>query len=115
MSWVSSFVGVVGAKPPLPKGVAGGVGGGLERPDAHRKVQEALRVVMGFELSHKDFSIINLLALPRAPRRSRPPSALPATRLGKGGFAPFTPMKEVSQLPDTPKFEDFAIDYWGFF
>jgi hypothetical protein len=54
--------------------VAGGVGGGLERPDAHRKVQEALRVVTGFEAFDKDFSIINLLALPRAPRRSRPVS-----------------------------------------
>ena len=35
----------------------------------------------------------------------RPPSALPATRLGKGGFAPFTPTKEETQLTDKPKFE----------
>ena len=88
-------------------------------------MQEALRVVTGFELSHKDFSIINLLALPRAPRRSRPVSlrlghaaALdatgihslprrrfatptpPATPLGSGGFAPTTPTKEETQLID---------------
>ena len=36
----------------------------------------------------------------------RPPSALPATRLGKGGFAPFTPTKEETQLTDKPKFEN---------
>ena len=68
---------------------------------------------MGFELSHKDFSIINLLALPRAPRRSRPPSALPATRLGKGGFAPFTPTKEETQLTDKPKFENIPPNYFS--
>ena len=114
MSWVSSFVGVKGAKPPLPKRVAGGVGGGPERPDAHRKVREALRVVTGFKLSRKDFSIINLLALPRAPRRSRPPPTPPATRLGKGGFAPFTPTKEETHLTDKPKFEGRLIPYIQF-
>ena len=34
--WVSAFRGVKGAKPPSPITKAGGVGGGLERPDARR-------------------------------------------------------------------------------
>ena len=43
VSWVSSMQGVQGRSPCTKETPAGGVGGGLERPDARRKPQEALR------------------------------------------------------------------------
>ena len=69
-----------GGEAPFTKRKRGAVSEGGKPSDAHRKVQDSFRVVSGFYLVHKDILIAKLLALPRAPRRSRPPSGLPATR-----------------------------------
>ena len=50
------------------------------------------------------FSIANLLVLPHAPRRSRPPSALPATHFFFEGAMPLHPIGVRGELPDKPQF-----------
>ena len=99
------YCGGEGGEAPFTKSEGGGgVGGGLERPDAHRKVQENLRVVLENLFYTQEFydwkpSCATARVRGLSPLRHRPPFAL-----REGGFAPFTPAIEETQQTDKLQF-----------
>ena len=96
MQFIGEFspfsTGCRGEAPARPR--RGAVSEGGTPSDAHREVQENCYEPIGFcsfllpyVFRYSQFSC----GFRRAPRRSGPPSALPAAVLGAGGFAPSTP------------------------
>ena len=87
---------------PAPKRSAGGVGGGLERPDARGSARrfpiEKLLQNITNSITTRKFSC----TFRCAPRRSRPPSGLPAPVFEAGGFAPSPPLQRKPNRPTNP-------------
>ncbi len=97
---------VLGAKPPEPMMTAGGFGGGLERPESNENCfaeqnflvpREKIRFSKGFPNTNFVFQKPSC-GFRRAPRRSRPPSALPATQVRCRGLAPAPPKLDKQQF-----------------